>query len=240
MDSAFRVYSPNQGYCKEEVVATNIKSSSHARKLAPFVDDNNQLVYWVRWSKQKASGKRTRAHFRSYPKHSTHSLKKQLHDEISSRQSESNESSKHKAAKLAVQAALQALIDSGKHLPWSISDSEISDFPMTGDLLANAVSIEVEVRVFGLSGKFKSFFSPFTYLIYNNVKMTQSGVILMGFFIVLSKCRFAGEIMFPKVVSKSDSDIQLKTDDKVIYLFYQDYKATTRASFEREIRRFMY
>lgn len=62
----------------------------------------------------------------------------------------------------------------------------------------------------------------------------------MGFFIVLSKCRFAGEIMFPKVVSKSDSDIQLKTDDEVISLFYQDYKATTRASFEREIRRFMY
>lgn len=144
MDSAFRVYSPNQGYCKEKVVATNIKSSSHARKLAPFVDDNNQLVYWVRWSKQKASGKRTRAHFRSYPKHSTHSLKKQLHEEISSRQSESSESSKHKAAKLAVQAALQALIDSGKHLPWSTTDQEISDFPMTGDLLANAVSIEVE------------------------------------------------------------------------------------------------
>lgn len=144
MDSAYRVYSPNQGYCKEEVVATDIKSSSHARKLAPFVDDNNQLVYWVRWGKRKADEKAIKAHFRSYPKHSTNSLKKQLHNEISSRQSESSESSKHKTAKLAVQAALQALIDSGKHLPWSIIDPEISDFPMTGDLLANAVSIEVE------------------------------------------------------------------------------------------------
>lgn len=144
MDSAYRVYSPNQGYCKEEVVATNIKSSSHARKLAPFIDENNQLVYWVRWGKRKVDGKAIRAHFRSYPKNSSHSLKKQIHDEISSRHNESNESSKHKAAKLAIQAALQALIDSGKHLPWSIIDPEISDFPMTGDLLANAVSIEVE------------------------------------------------------------------------------------------------
>ncbi|MEA1988981.1 MAG: hypothetical protein U9N57_07225 [Pseudomonadota bacterium] len=144
MDSAFRVYSANQGYFSESIAATDIKSSSHARKLAPFVDDNNQLVYWVRWGKRKADGKTIRAHFRSYPKHTTHSLKKQLHDEISSRQSESSESSKHKAAKLAVQAVLQALIDSGKHLPWSIIDPEISDFPMTGDLLANVASIEVE------------------------------------------------------------------------------------------------
>lgn len=144
MDSAYRVYSPSRGYGKEKVVATDIKSSSHARKLAPFIDDNNQLVYWVRWGNRKVDGKSIKAHFRSYPKHSTNSLKKQLHDEISSRQNESNESSKHKAAKLVVQAALQALINSGKHLPWSILDPEISDFPMTGDLLANAVSIEVE------------------------------------------------------------------------------------------------
>ena len=144
MDSAFRVYSPSQGYCKEEVVATDIKSHSHARKLAPFIDGNNQLVYWVRWGKRKVDGKAIKAHFKGYPKHSNNSLKKQLNDDISSRHRESSESSKHKAAKVAVQAALQALINSRKHLPWSIIDPEISDFPMTGNLLADAVSIEVE------------------------------------------------------------------------------------------------
>lgn len=144
MNTAFRVYSPSQGYCKEKVVATDIKSHSHARKLAPFIDYNNQQVYWVRWGKRKLDGKSIKAHFRGYPKHSTNSLKKQLHDEISCRHRESSESSKHKTAKLAIQAALQTLISSGKHLPWSIIDPEISDFPMTGDLLANAVSIEVE------------------------------------------------------------------------------------------------
>lgn len=146
MDQATRIYSPEKGFHSEIFEATSIKSHSHARKLAPFVDGERSLVYWVNWGKLKSNGKPRVAHFRHYPKNNR-TVKEITSKEVSQRYFKSKESSNHIRAKESVQTLLENLLANKKHLPWAFKDPEISDFPMSGDFLAGAVSIEKEYPI---------------------------------------------------------------------------------------------
>lgn len=144
MQEAIRIYSPEKGFGKEILKATEIKSHAHARKLAPFIDDTGEKMYWVSWGKEKSNGKPRVAHFKRYPHGSQQTLAKELNDELTEKLKQSGESHLHKNAKQMIKQMLEEMILQHKHLPWAFKDDEISSFAMTGDLLAGAISIEIE------------------------------------------------------------------------------------------------
>ncbi len=144
MREALRVYSAENGYFGEVVCATEVKSHAHARKLAPLVDHDHELVYWVSWGAAKKNGKPRVAHFRHYPRASGKGIKSEVSAQITSRYSGSLESSKHRKAKDAIYLLLVEWMSSGGHLPWAFIDPEISDFTLSGDLLAGAEDIQKE------------------------------------------------------------------------------------------------
>ncbi|MCK5189424.1 MAG: hypothetical protein KAR12_05160 [Methylococcales bacterium] len=146
MNEAIKVYSTEKGYFTEILEATKIKSHSHARMLAPFVDDSYQLLYWVNWGKPKLNDKPRKAHFRHYPKNKT-SIVETISKEIKHRKVKSKESQKHIKAKECILNLLRNMLKQKKHIPWAFKDPETSDFPMTGDFLAGAVSIEKEYQI---------------------------------------------------------------------------------------------
>jgi len=152
MEQAIKVYSAELGYFSETIKATEIKSYSHARKIAPFVDENGCMMYWVNWGKPKKNNKPRVAHFKHYS-NGVRTLSKNISNELKYRYKASKESSKHKKAKESVLLLLKNLLESKKHLPWSYIDPEISQFPMSGDFLAGAVSIESEYPVHSPFGK---------------------------------------------------------------------------------------
>lgn len=147
MEEAFKVYSVDKGYVSELVKATEIKSHAHARKLAPFVDESHQMMYWVNWGAPKKNGKPKVAYFSRYPRKGGRNLKQQIGSDIDERYKASKESSKHKKAKDFIQILLISLLENKDHLPWAFFDPEISEFPMSGDFLAGAVSIETEYLI---------------------------------------------------------------------------------------------
>ncbi|PPD31124.1 MAG: hypothetical protein CTY19_14990 [Methylomonas sp.] len=147
MDEAIKVYSPDKGYLTETIRATEIKSHAHARKLAPLVDANKNLLYWVNWGALKKNGKHKVAHFRHYPRSSQRNLGLAIIDEIQLRYTKSNESSKHRKAKDAIYDLLCEWVSEKRHLPWIFKDQEISDFMLSGDLLADALEIRKEFPI---------------------------------------------------------------------------------------------
>lgn len=147
MDEAIRVYSADKGYLAEIIRATEIKSHAHARKLAPLVDRNKNLLYWVDWGALKKNGKPKVAHFRHYPRGSQRNLELEVIDEIQLRYSKSIESLKHRKAKEAIYALLCEWLSENRHLPWIFKDQEISDFTLSGDLLAGAKEIRKEFPI---------------------------------------------------------------------------------------------
>lgn len=152
MKEALRIYSAEEGLFSESVKATEVKSHSHARKLAPFVNSSRQMLYWVGWGKPKKNNKPRVAHFKRYPS-KNRSISTVASDEFEARYKESNESNKHKTAKRLVKNVLEKLLTENKHLPWAFNDPEISEFPMTGDFLAGAESIENEYSINTPMGK---------------------------------------------------------------------------------------
>lgn len=146
MEIALKVYSVEEGFFSESVKATDIKSHSHARKLAPFADDSRRMVYWVGWGKPKNNNKPRVAHFKRYPSKGR-TVVTLANDEIALRTRESRESNRHIKAKELIQSFLTKLLEEKKHLPWAFKDPDISEFPMSGDFLAGAEAIEVEYGV---------------------------------------------------------------------------------------------
>jgi len=146
MKQAIQVYSTDKGWCSEAMDATQIKSHSHARKLAPFVDSENKLLYWVNWGKKKENKKSVVAHFKHYP-NGSRTIKTIVSEEIELKYKKSKESKEHIQAKKMILQLLSEFIDENKSLPWIYKDLEISEFPMSGDFLAGAVSVEDEYKI---------------------------------------------------------------------------------------------
>lgn len=146
MKQAIQVYSTGKGWCSEIMDATQIKSYSHARKLAPFVDSKNKLLYWVNWGKEKINKKPRVAHFKHYP-NGKRTIRTIVSEEIRLRYKESKESKEHIQAKKVILQLLRNFISEKKHLPWVYKDLEISEYSMSGDFLAGAISVEKEYKI---------------------------------------------------------------------------------------------
>lgn len=157
MDTAKRLISW-AGHEQELVHAHQIKSQSDARKLAPFIDTARKPMYWVGWSKpRKATGKKTRPHFSHYP-HSRYSMGyfRSVEEEVSERKKFA-ESPVHKTAKDSLHAHLCDLLSRRADLRWAFKDERVSEFPLTGNLLAGVEAIEKEYvykTSFGFEYKF--------------------------------------------------------------------------------------
>ncbi|EIJ36962.1 hypothetical protein Thini_4488 [Thiothrix nivea DSM 5205] len=142
MKKAKLLYSKEDGFLKKEIEATAITSRADARKIGPFADENNKKVLWVNWGQHKETGKYIFPYFRHYPKSYKH--ESEINIEIKKRFSASLESKNHKKAKECIAGALEKRLKNKHHLPWAFKDTRTSDFPLSGDLLADVEVIEKE------------------------------------------------------------------------------------------------
>src|SRR5574337_219361 len=138
MDEAIVVFS-RKGLFQTQIVARDVRSREHARKLWPLVspDASRQMVTWV--SPSFENGKlRRRSHFRLLPAEHTYSPKAHFDGEEASRQRAVQESVEHRRAKELVAAELSRRLDAGLAMPWSFKDEDASDYPFEGNLLLGA------------------------------------------------------------------------------------------------------
>lgn len=134
-----------RGLMKERIRAIDIKSSSDARKVGPFVDALRKPLMWVNWSKPRINtGKKTRPYFRHYPQGTNTQFKyRNLAEELQEKKHFA-ESVLHRRAKDVLADYLKGLLKTGQELEWSYADHRASDFPLTGNLLSNVVSVVTE------------------------------------------------------------------------------------------------
>lgn len=143
MFDAIIVFS-RKGILKKKVLAKEIRSNEHARKLWPLLagDGSSYLVTWVKPSFTKDGKLSRKSHFRVLS--TSRNLTKIINSEESQRQTFINESEEHKLAKKLIMEELQSRIDHGIGLQWWYKDKDISDFPLTGNLLLGAEKVEKE------------------------------------------------------------------------------------------------
>ncbi len=141
METAYRLYSW-KGLCVEHIEAKQIKSPSDARKLGPFVDVDKSPFTWVNWSKIKKGGKKTPPHFRRYPngRIKGRAKYKTINEEIIER-TKLSESEIHKKARKEIADYLNDLVRTGQRIEWSFKDPTISEFALTGNLLADVLDV---------------------------------------------------------------------------------------------------
>jgi hypothetical protein len=145
--SALRIFSPIHGFLQEEMQAISIKSREDARKVGPFCNCGKDLMYWVNWG-TKADGKKIKPYFRRYSEHERsirHFIK--LLDEEQKIVSAYKHNDIHKKTQDTLLTALQFLLNNHKPIQWSFSDDRLTDFPLSGNLLSDVVSIEKEYKI---------------------------------------------------------------------------------------------
>lgn len=147
MNEAVVVFSRN-GLFTTTVVARDIHSHEHARKLWPLVTPSipRQLVTWVKPTFEDDKLKR-RSHFRTLPCSKNLGIAQIFEQEESARCSASRESPEHSQAKRMVAEALRQRLDQGLAMPWFFKDSDSSQFHLAGNLLLGAENISVEETV---------------------------------------------------------------------------------------------
>lgn len=144
MDEAIVVFS-RKGLFQTQIVARDVRSREHARKLWPLVSPgaSRQMVTWV--SPSFENGKlRRRSHFRLLPAEHAYSPKAHFDDEEASRQRAVQESVEHRHTKELVAAELSRRLDAGLAMPWSFKDEDASDYPLEGNLLLGADRVAIE------------------------------------------------------------------------------------------------
>jgi hypothetical protein len=144
MEEATRLYS-SKGFFAETIRAIEIRSRPDARKLGPFVHDH-RLVLWVNRAYYEDGNLMRQAHFRRYPKNSS-APRDIVKGEIEERHISVQKSNKHEKAQKHIAIALEELKNNGLHLPWFFRDSRSSDFPLSGDLMADVESVETEYKL---------------------------------------------------------------------------------------------
>lgn len=138
MDKALLAFS-RKGQMRERILARDVKSREHARKLWPLVDpsDHRHLLTWVRPSFE-AGQLRKRSHFRRLPGGGSANLRLLFDQEEAERQRCAAESAEHALAKVLLTTELRRRIEHGLALRWSFKDDAVSDFPLIGNLLLGA------------------------------------------------------------------------------------------------------
>lgn len=144
MDEAVVVFS-RKGLFQTRIVAREVRSREHARKLWPLVSPDvlQQMVTWVSPVFEDRKLVR-RSHFRQLPAGHTYDLKVYFDDEEASRQRAVQESPEHRRAKELIAAELVRRLDAGLAMPWSFKDVDASDYPLEGNLLLGADRIAIE------------------------------------------------------------------------------------------------
>lgn len=147
MDEAVAVFSRN-GLFTTTVVARDIHSHEHARKLWPLVTPSvpRQLVTWVKPSFEGDKCKR-RSHFRTLPGSKNLGVAQIFEQEEAARFKASKESLEHSQAKQMVSEALRRRLANGRAMPWYFKDEASSQFHLQGNLLLGAEDVHVEERV---------------------------------------------------------------------------------------------
>ncbi len=144
MDEAVVVFS-RKGLFQTRIVARDVFSREHARKLWPLVspDASRQMVTWV--SPIFEDGKlRRRSHFRQLPVDRTYDLRAHFDDEEANRQRAVQESQEHRRAKELIAAELGRRLDARLAMPWWFKDADASDYPLEGNLLLGADRVATE------------------------------------------------------------------------------------------------
>lgn len=144
MESAVRVYSW-LGFFVEKVDANDIKSRPDARRLGPFAaSDQQELVTWVRPTWQ-GNQKKRRAHFRRLPNRQIgDSHLDNLKREVEAEAKTKSTSILHNRSRDVLAEILRAHI--GKPIHWSFKDTELSDFPVQGNLMRSVEVVETEYK----------------------------------------------------------------------------------------------
>jgi hypothetical protein len=136
-----------KGHCVETIRAIDIKSRAATLDLGGLVDSQMRPVYWVGWG-VRGTGRKIRPYFKHWPKEGKgRRIFPSFKDTVAARDVIRKESSLHRKAKKICVEALSELVQSKKELLWYFKNDKISDFPMTGNLLANVTEINEEVSV---------------------------------------------------------------------------------------------
>ncbi|ABK47483.1 hypothetical protein M2003_001577 [Enterobacter hormaechei] len=144
MDEAIVVFS-RKGIFQTTILARDVRSREHARKLWPLVspDGSRQMVTWV--SPSFENGKlRRRSHFRVLPAQHTFNPKAHFDDEEASRGRVVQESPEHRRAKELVADELSRRLRAGLAMPWAFKDVDSSDYSLEGNLLLGADRVATE------------------------------------------------------------------------------------------------
>ncbi len=144
MDEAIVVFS-RKGIFQTTILARDVRSREHARKLWPLVspDGSRQMVTWV--SPSFENGKlRRRSHFRVLPAQHTFNPKAYFDDEEASRGRVVQESPEHRRAKELVADELSRRLRAGLAMPWAFKDVDSSDYSLEGNLLLGADRVATE------------------------------------------------------------------------------------------------
>ncbi|ATG89919.1 hypothetical protein [Methylomonas koyamae] len=147
MNEAVIVFS-RKGLFTKVVLAREIQSHEHARKLWPLVTTSHprQLVTWVKPSFEKDELKR-KSHFRTLPGKKNIKIEEHFNQEETDRYTASKESPEHLSAKRLIAEALQRRLTNNIAMPWYFKDEASSDFYLSGDILLGAESITTEKKV---------------------------------------------------------------------------------------------
>ncbi|MDP1680509.1 MAG: hypothetical protein Q8L39_01870 [Burkholderiales bacterium] len=144
MHEALVVFS-RAGLFQTSILAKDVRSREHARKLWPLVapDAHGQLLTWVSPSFQNGRCRR-RSHFRCLPTSASYDLKAHFETEERERLQATGESAEHMQAKQLIAQELQSRLSAGLGLPWSFNDPDATDYHLEGNLLLGADRIAME------------------------------------------------------------------------------------------------
>lgn len=145
MDEALVALS-RSGRLTRTVIAREISSREHARKLWPLVTASPpyRLVTYISAIFDDEGNLIRRSHFRLLPGKRTVDLTAHFNLEEAARQRSMSESVEHKTAKELIAAALRNRLGSGRAMPWFFADPDTSDFHISGNLLLGAERIVLE------------------------------------------------------------------------------------------------
>jgi len=146
-DTAIRIFSPTEGFLKEEIKSLHVKSREDARKVGPFCNAGKELMYWVNWG-TKENGKKIKPYFRRYSEGNTavRHFKQQIDNE-QQKTEKSKQKGIHKKAQETLLKALRQLLRNNSSIQWAFNDPRLTDFSLAGDLLSDVKTVEKEYRI---------------------------------------------------------------------------------------------
>ncbi len=143
MKDALQLYTW-RGIYVDRIAADAIKSRSAATERGPFGDDNHRPVYWVRWGTRQ-DGSKIPPYFRHWPKGGSEGrLFPTFQESCAEQEVIRGESTIHKKAKEVCVRLITRLIAEKREIPWVFANSDVSDFPLSGNLLSEVTEAQAE------------------------------------------------------------------------------------------------